>query len=70
MDVLGVKVSVTNPQEALRTIAHWLETRQKTYVCIAPVSTIVDCQSDAEYLQIINGAGMTTPHRMPPVLFG
>ncbi|HBR15396.1 MAG TPA: glycosyltransferase [Candidatus Omnitrophica bacterium] len=70
MDVLGVKVSVTNPQEALRTIAHWIETRQKTYVCIAPVSTIVDCQSDAEYLQIINGAGMTTPDGMPLVWLG
>ena len=45
----------------------WIRDRNKTYVCDAPVSTVVDCQSDPEYLRIINAAGMVTPDGMPLV---
>ena len=52
-DVLGVKVAVTTLDEASRVIASWVEQRQKTYVCVAPVSTIVDCQKDEAYRKIV-----------------
>ena len=69
-DVLGVKIAVTNLQDACQSIENWIKERQKTYVCVAPVSTIVDCQRDSEYRKIINNAGMTTPDGMPLVWLG
>ena len=70
MDILGVKVTITNLASACETISGWVHSRQKTYVCVAPVSTIVDCQRDMQYKEIVNNAGMTTPDGMPLVWLG
>jgi N-acetylglucosaminyldiphosphoundecaprenol N-acetyl-beta-D-mannosaminyltransferase len=70
IDVLGVKVNVTNLASACQTIGQWIRSKQKTYVCVAPVSTIVDCQSDPQYRAIVNNAGMITPDGMPLVWLG
>lgn len=70
IDVLGVKVNVTNLSLASQTISQWIDSRQKTYVCVAPVSTIVDCQKDKKYQEIVNNSGMTTPDGMPLVWLG
>ncbi len=69
-DLLGVKVAVTNLQQACLSIEGWIKEGRKTYVCIAPVATLVDCQKDAQYREIINGSGMTTPDGMPLVWVG
>lgn len=69
-DVLGVRVAVTNVPSACQAIAAWIEERRKTYVCVAPVSTIVDCQKDGEYRRVVNGSGMTTPDGIPLVWMG
>lgn len=69
-DVLGVKIAATNLQQACQTIEEWIETRKKTYICISPVATIVDCQKNVNYREIINGAGMSTPDGMPLVWIG
>jgi len=68
--ILGVRVNITNLPIACRKIEEWIQGREKTYVCIAPVSMIVDCQSDQQYREIVNGAGMTTPDGMPLVWLG
>ena len=65
LNVLGVKIAVTDLPFACQSIANWIRERRKTYVCIAPVSTVVDCCNDPDYRQIINSAGMTTPDGMP-----
>lgn len=70
INILGVKITITNLQLACQAIAGWIQERRKTYICVAPVSTIVDCQRDDEYLKIINSAGMTTPDGMPLVWIG
>lgn len=70
IDVLGVRVNVTNLSLASQTISQWIDSRQKTYVCVAPVSTIVDCQKDKKYREIVNNSGMTTPDGMPLVWLG
>lgn len=69
-DILGVKIAVTNLQSACQSIEQWINEQGQTYVCIAPVSTIVDCQKDTEYRKIINSAAMTTPDGMPLVWIG
>jgi len=70
IDVIGVHVSVVNLYEACRSIENWIQEKRRTYVCVAPVSTIVDCYKDRRYREIINQAGMTTPDGMPLVWLG
>ena len=65
--ILGVNVSAVNIDSACAVFGDWIETRHKTYVCVAPVSTIVDCRRDAAYRAIVNAAGMVTPDGMPVV---
>lgn len=67
LNILGVNIAVTNLSVTCQSIENWIRERRKTYVCIAPVSTIADCQSDPQYRKIINGAGMVTPDGMPLV---
>jgi len=66
-NILGVKISATNLNLACRSMGEWIKQKKKAYVCIAPVSTIVDCQKDEEYLKIVNQADMVTPDGMPLV---
>lgn len=70
LDIFGVKVAATNLTTACQRIDEWIKIKAKVYVCIAPVSTIVDCQSDPAYRDVINQAGMTTPDGMPLVWLG
>lgn len=69
-EILGVKVSAVNLSSASQQIEEWIAARVKTYVCVAPVSTVMDCQDDPEYLRIVNNAGMVTPDGMPVVWLG
>ena len=70
MKVLGTKVSVTNLDKACDYIEDCIDQKHKTYICIAPVATIVDAQKDEKYQAIINNSGMTTPDGMPLVWLG
>lgn len=70
IDILGVHVAVTDLQRTCQSIEQWIGDRRKTYICISPVSTITDCQGNAEYRKIINNAGMATPDGMPLVWIG
>jgi N-acetylglucosaminyldiphosphoundecaprenol N-acetyl-beta-D-mannosaminyltransferase len=69
-DVLGVRVSATNLEHACQCIERWITSQSRTYVCVAPVATIVDCQRDGDYLNVINQAGLVTPDGMPVVWLG
>lgn len=68
--ILGVKITVTNIPQATATIGAWIKQRLRTYVCVAPVATIMDCQRDEAYRQVVNNAGMVTPDGMPVVWLG
>lgn len=70
IDILGVNISVVDIPKACAYIEDCITRKVKTYVCVAPVSTVVDCQKDTEYCRIVNGAGMTTPDGMPIVWLG
>jgi N-acetylglucosaminyldiphosphoundecaprenol N-acetyl-beta-D-mannosaminyltransferase len=67
ISLLGVNVSRVNPVLALRQICEWVAQKQRTYVCVAPVATLVDARRDPKYLEVINAAGMVTPDGMPVV---
>ena len=70
MDILGVNISVVDIPKACAYVEDCIARKDKTYICVAPVSTVVDCQKDTEYRRIINGAGMTTPDGVPIVWLG
>ena len=70
IDILGVQISNTNLALACEAIGFWIKENVKTYVCVAPVSTIVDCQRNPAYRRIVNQAGMVTPDGMPVVWLG
>jgi N-acetylglucosaminyldiphosphoundecaprenol N-acetyl-beta-D-mannosaminyltransferase len=69
-DVLGVKISAVDPHRAEEVIADMIVRRQKGYVCVAPVSTVMDGQKDPAYRQIINSADMVTPDGAPIAWLG
>jgi N-acetylglucosaminyldiphosphoundecaprenol N-acetyl-beta-D-mannosaminyltransferase len=70
LDLLGVRVSAVSIPLAVETIDGWIKAKTKTYVCVAPVSTLVDCQKNADYKSVVNQAGMVTPDGMPVVWLG
>src|SRR3989338_8253531 len=67
VDILGVKVDAVNPDSAWEIIEGWVSRREKAYVCVAPVSTIVLCSESEPYRDIVNQAQMVTPDGMPVV---
>jgi len=70
MEILGVRVSVTNLDEAVQRVDHWIQAKSPSYVCVAPVSTIMEAQDDTTFRGIVNAAGMVTPDGMPLVWTG
>ncbi len=70
INILGVGVDELNLRLACQRIGQWIKDRRKGYVCVAPVSTIVDCQEDKAYRDIVNSAAMVTPDGMPLVWIG
>jgi N-acetylglucosaminyldiphosphoundecaprenol N-acetyl-beta-D-mannosaminyltransferase len=67
IDICGVAVSAINIPMACEIIDGWIQSRKRSYVCVAPVSTIVDSHSQQEYRKVLNGADMITPDGMPLV---
>ncbi len=67
VNVLGVGVSAINMTMALEEIDDWVRNRERHYICVCPVHSIMECQRSAEVRQVFNGAGMVTPDGMPLV---
>ena len=70
VDIIGIHVSAINLNLACRAMEEWIRSRQKIYACVVPVSTVVECQNDQDYKEVVNGADMATPDGMPMVLLG
>jgi N-acetylglucosaminyldiphosphoundecaprenol N-acetyl-beta-D-mannosaminyltransferase len=66
-DILGVEISAINMPLAVETIERWIDNREKHYVCICTVHSIMEAQRDPAYLGVLNTAGMRTPDGMPLV---
>lgn len=70
IDVLGVAISDTSPQDAIETVSYWIEHGHTEYVCVTPVSGVMAAQRDHRVMTTLNGAGMTVPDGMPIVWSG
>ena len=65
--ILGVAVNAIDLETAVETVAGWIRSREKTYVCVTPVAGIMACQRDGDLRRIFNASGMTTPDGTPVV---
>jgi N-acetylglucosaminyldiphosphoundecaprenol N-acetyl-beta-D-mannosaminyltransferase len=70
LNILGVQVSVTDLDQAAAQIRRWISQKERTYVCVAAVASLIEAQDDIRFKEIINGAGMVTPDGMPLVWIG
>lgn len=67
VNVLGVGISAIDMDGALARIDGWIKARDKHYVCVCPVHSIMECRRSPEVRTIFNSAGMVTPDGMPVV---
>lgn len=67
VDILGTGVSAITPDEALRQMAGWLDRREKHYVCVNTVHSLLCAHDDPRLREIYAAAGMVTPDGMPLV---
>lgn len=65
--ILDALVDVLTMDSAINCIESWINKKKKKYVCVAPVSTIVQMLDHKDYCQIVNHADMVTPDGMPIV---
>jgi len=69
-DVLGVHFSAANLQESTSAIDQLIEQREKSYVSVCPVSTIMECVDNEKIRSIVNAAHLVTTDGMPSVWIG
>lgn len=69
-DILGVRISAINIGIASAVIEDAITKRNKIYVCVCPVSTIMECRKDENVLHSVNSADLATPDGMPVVWLG
>jgi N-acetylglucosaminyldiphosphoundecaprenol N-acetyl-beta-D-mannosaminyltransferase len=67
VNILGVGVDPLTIDEAVETIASWIERRQPHYVCITGVHGVMESQDDPELRRIHRRAGLVAPDGMPLV---
>jgi N-acetylglucosaminyldiphosphoundecaprenol N-acetyl-beta-D-mannosaminyltransferase len=67
VNVLGVGVSPINMPMALDQLDRWIAHRDRQYVSVCNVHTVMECRRDARLRAIVNAAGMRTPDGMPLV---
>jgi N-acetylglucosaminyldiphosphoundecaprenol N-acetyl-beta-D-mannosaminyltransferase len=66
-NVLGVGVSLINMSMALERLDGWIANRERQYVSVCTVHTVMECRRHEDLRRIVNSAGMTTPDGMPLV---
>jgi len=67
VNILGVGISAIQMDDAISKMEEWIEKNEPHYVCVCPVSTIMECQRDERLRDIVNSAGLATPDGMPLV---
>lgn len=68
--ILGVKISAIDMNDACSLIEDALLRREKIYICVCPVSTIMECKKNNQVLTSVNSADLATPDGMPTVWIG
>jgi N-acetylglucosaminyldiphosphoundecaprenol N-acetyl-beta-D-mannosaminyltransferase len=65
VDVLGVKVSAIDLEQAVEMADRWVTSGIPGYVCVTGVHGVMEAQSDPEFRRILNDAFINTPDGMP-----
>lgn len=66
-DVLGIGVDAVSLDDAVRRIEGWIEGRDRRYVCLCNVHTVMQARRRADVRQALRDADMVTPDGMPLV---
>jgi N-acetylglucosaminyldiphosphoundecaprenol N-acetyl-beta-D-mannosaminyltransferase len=66
-DILGVRVSAINLDDAVETVERWIREGSRNYVCVTSVHGLLESRRDEQLRDIHNGAGLVTPDGMPLV---
>jgi N-acetylglucosaminyldiphosphoundecaprenol N-acetyl-beta-D-mannosaminyltransferase len=67
VNILGVGISAINLQQAVASIEAWISARDRQYVNVCAVHTVMECQRDSQLRRIVNASGLSTPDGMPLV---
>jgi N-acetylglucosaminyldiphosphoundecaprenol N-acetyl-beta-D-mannosaminyltransferase len=70
VDVLGVGVSAIAMPDAIQTVAAWIASGERQYVCITGVHGVMESCRDPALREVHNAAGLVTPDGMPLVWLG
>jgi N-acetylglucosaminyldiphosphoundecaprenol N-acetyl-beta-D-mannosaminyltransferase len=70
VQVLGVGISAVNPELAVEAITRWIETGERSYVCVTGVHGVMESQRDPALRRAHNTSGLTVPDGMPMVWAG
>lgn len=66
-EIVGTPVSIIDYEGVLDAFDNAIATREKIYVCCAPVHTLVTARDDAKLRTALKGAAIVTPDGMPVV---
>lgn len=69
-NILKTQISAIDMDDACSLVEEALRCRQKIYVCVCPVSTIMECKKDERVLLSVNSADLATPDGMAVVWIG
>lgn len=68
-DILGIRVSCINMDDAISTVERWIAERRHSYVCVRDVHGIIRSRHDEHLRAAHDEAGLVTPDGMPLVWF-
>lgn len=69
-DVLGVPITVTDPQHACSTILNWADDKEGRFVCIRDVASLMAIVENPSIAKLHEHASMITPDGAPIALIG
>ncbi len=68
--ILEVKISAIDMNDACSLVEDAISKKQKKYICVCPVSTIMECKRNEKVLTSVNSADLVTPDGMAVVWIG
>ena len=67
IEIIGVEVSAIDMSTALATIERWIAEKDRRYVCVNTVHSLLEAHDDPALAEVYRHAGMVTPDGMPLV---
>jgi N-acetylglucosaminyldiphosphoundecaprenol N-acetyl-beta-D-mannosaminyltransferase len=66
-DLLGVPVAMVDYDRAIQVMDELVETRERGYICAAPVHALIEARRHPEVLDALRGSTLVVPDGMPLV---